>query len=474
MHELKDEQNKRANYIALSEPDVEIEFKMPNDGIEMQYDDWRIPYIGRFVTDEYKKKFCYEDEYLKSCRYIGIYKFQWDGHPDHVDDGCFDDSNYRHYLCVELFDAGPMRGRVKMIEARHRNFWHTTSNWQDHSESEIFEVCGPNEEEIAEYCKLLDLCTRSCAQDEAEALLREVVANSDEYEFLDNNLQCLHSKLTISVVEMTRIITLARSFLEVFFFGTVMEELLEKQGKDWRSDAVESFLSRLDILDFYKGMDLEKLKQEFLMRMCKQGRIVQKFLGVGEHVYVAMLKGTMEERMASPARTIKWGRQGERFLWKGEYGYRNSPLGIPNGSLCFFDRKRFCVGYVTKENTAFKLTRPKDNVSIGRLAPDGMVYNSKGECLGKGWEICANGLSISILEMSLVHRSDFIEVRKWHEHSNYVGYVMECKYAIEGDVNTAKCEKYVWEGTGWDMRWIGLAFFGYVDEELFKKAARES
>lgn len=51
---------------------------------------------------------------------------------------------------------------------------------------------------------------------------------------------------------------------------------------------------------------------------------------------------------------------------------------------------------------------------------------------------------------------------------------MECKYAIEGDVNTAKCEKYVWEGTGWDMRWIGLAFFGYVDEELFKKAARES
>ena len=158
MLEIKDGQDWRPYCIGLSVSELGNQ----HQNAELRYNDWRIPYIGRLVTDEFEKNFNFEDEFLKRCRFIGIHKFQWDGYPDHVEENYYDDSNYRHFLLVELFDSGSMKGRIKTIEAHHRNYWHTDSDWHDHAKTEIREMCVSDAKEISAYCELLNVCTRSC------------------------------------------------------------------------------------------------------------------------------------------------------------------------------------------------------------------------------------------------------------------------------------------------------------------------
>lgn len=456
----------------------------------LQPDDWRIPYIGSLPTAEFEKEFQYNDAFLKSNRFIGIHKFDWEDHPDYVDENHYDESNYRHFLLIRLFESGPMRGRIKSIEAHHRNYWHTDSDWHDHSKNEVRIVRGSDGKEIAEYRKLLDVCTKSCARDEADEFFKTIVSNSDEFNVLDGKLRGPH-EFSISVENMANFITLARSFLEVFFLGDVMERqedlaaafLSERSSLDFLEKGFESFLDRMDIKGFYEGADLEKLKQEFLIRVYKRSACVQRFLGASGRVYGAMIKSMIEERIDSSSRKLKWRGQ-ECFPWERDSKVQgpargpwlNEPSGIPDGSLCFFNRKRSCVGYVTKDCRAFKLACKGDNVSIGGLAFDGMVYNSKGECIGRGKDMSA--IELFCGNVSLRHHDDLIEVGEQRKCRNYVsscnhkyvGYVRECKC----DSCSARCEKYVWNNVGCDMRWIGLAMFGYVDEELIKREMRKA
>lgn len=440
--------------------------------MKVHVDDWRIPYIGRIVTEEFEQKFRYKDEIIGSSRFVGIHKFEWEGHPDRVKENHFDESNYRHFLSVELFDSGAMKGRVKAIEVHYRNYWHTTSNWQDHGEGGVYEVDVNYENEIDEYCKLLDICTKSCSREEAVEIFRTVVANSNEFDIVDGNLKGPHS-LSISVGQMANFITIARSFLEVFFFGALMDDpkdrgLLseyELNLRDPASDAFKRFLDRIDIKVFYQGMNLDKLKQDFLERMYQQGGMLLSFLGVSQRVYTATMMSMVEERVDSPARKIRLGGRREYFGHKVAYSGNNPVAIIPDGSLCFFNRKRICVGYVTRENKVFKYHWSGYQL-LGGLASDGMVYNVKGECLERGWSISANGILCG--ERRIMHFEDRIEVgcdQFGRNSYKYVGYAMECKYERKDESSSAKCEKYVWAKEEWDMRWIGLAFWGHLDDE---------
>lgn len=455
-----------------------MEERRYQEKMKVQVNDWRIPYIGRIVTEEFEKKFRYKDEIIASSRFVGIHKFEWDGHLDYVKENHFDESNYRHFLSVELFDFGAMKGRVKAIEVHYRKYWHTTSNWQDHGEEGVEEVDVNYENEIEGYCKLLDICTKSCSRDEAVDLFRTVVATSEEFDIVNGDLRCRMGGISVGC--MANFIVLARSFLEVFFFGTLMEDIKDEYGAMLSQDQLRvadschdffmHFIDRIDIRAFYDGMDLEKLKQEFVLRMHRQGVVLQRFLGINHRVYVEMIKSMMEDRIDSSERTfLKWG--GCRECW----GLESRPSAcIPDNSLCFFNRKRKCVGYVTNENKAFKYEFGR-YVLVGEMASDGQVYNSNGVCFGCGWHISANGLICN--NVWLRHFEDRVEVSsgKYYHHGDYeyVGYVMVCKYETEGVPSSVRCEKYDWHEEGEDMRWIGLALLGYLDDKKLKIIADE-
>lgn len=125
---------------------------------------WAIPFLGRRLNSACKDKF--KDADTKGFRI----ELPWEGQIEYVSHNVYDDSTYVHELVVAVNSDGPAAGRIKSVHAHHWEYWHTSSNWQDHSESHTYEKREPNEKEVEQYKELLDGWTEGGSLEQIQAL----------------------------------------------------------------------------------------------------------------------------------------------------------------------------------------------------------------------------------------------------------------------------------------------------------------
>lgn len=111
---------------------------------------WAIPFLGRKLNSACKKKF--KDAEIKGFKV----ELPWEGQVGYERHNGYDESTYVHELVVEVNPDSLAGGRIKSVHAHHWEHWHTSSNWQDHSENHSWEKREPNEQEITQYKELLD------------------------------------------------------------------------------------------------------------------------------------------------------------------------------------------------------------------------------------------------------------------------------------------------------------------------------
>ena len=111
---------------------------------------WAIPFLGRRLNSICKSQFKEADTKGFSI------ELPWEGQVKYESHNAYDDSTYVHELVVAVYSEGPAAGRIKSVRAHHWEYWHTSSNWQDHSESHTWEKREPNEKEIEQYKELLE------------------------------------------------------------------------------------------------------------------------------------------------------------------------------------------------------------------------------------------------------------------------------------------------------------------------------
>ena len=116
---------------------------------------WAIPFLGRRLSSVCKSQF-------KEADTKGFSKeLPWEGQVKYESHNAYDDSTYVHELVVAVYSEGPAAGRIKSVRAHHWEYWHTSSNWQDHSESHTWEKREPNEKEIEQYKESVAAAVRS-------------------------------------------------------------------------------------------------------------------------------------------------------------------------------------------------------------------------------------------------------------------------------------------------------------------------
>ena len=132
---------------------------------ELESVPWAIKYIGRRLNSVCMEKFgITEGAGFKL-------ELPWEGQQKYVQHNAYDDSRFEHQLVAEVYAEGPAKGRIKSVRAHHWEHWHTSSNWQDHSESYTHDCRSPNDEEIKCYEKLLDGWTEGGSKEQIDGLL---------------------------------------------------------------------------------------------------------------------------------------------------------------------------------------------------------------------------------------------------------------------------------------------------------------
>lgn len=140
---------------------------------------WAIPFLGRRLNSACKAKF--KDVETRGFRL----ELPWEGQVKHESHNAYDDSTYTHELIVDVYSEGPAAGRIKSVQSPHWEYWHTTSNWQDHGESHTYDRREPNEDEIKRYKELLEGWTEGGSYDQiralSDALAGEVLAEGGKW-----------------------------------------------------------------------------------------------------------------------------------------------------------------------------------------------------------------------------------------------------------------------------------------------------
>jgi len=131
---------------------------------------WAVKYIGRHLNRVCLEK--YKDASIKGFKI----ELPWEGQESYVSYNAYDESHFIHELSISVYPDGPAAGRISDVSAFHWDHWHTSSNWQDHSESSSSNVRLPNEDEIASYEELLDGLTEGGSSEQIDRLV-DVVAD---------------------------------------------------------------------------------------------------------------------------------------------------------------------------------------------------------------------------------------------------------------------------------------------------------
>ena len=414
------------------------------------FDDWRLPYIGRPVNDTFKKSFSWVRDFVMKK------EFAWDDAPDCTTTNIYDSEWCVHYLQVDLYDDGPLKGCIKSIGAYHTKYWHTDSNWHDHAESRNWQVREANRSEISEYCKELNRCTIDNSKEIAFRLFQNAVAYS-----FGNECQLVFDHFSkdwyLKTKEYDVVLSdVAKCVNPCFVFVDFLISRVARSIFNFRSNA-GAFLDRISVAEFYRafGMSGDVMKNAFIGRLKKDKALYLEFVGLSEKVWLAMMSARFDEIVSSRERVV--GVEMGIYSGGGIHKYYNVgyksifAVSIPKGSLCYFNSKGSCVSFVSPNNEVYSMKRCMEDGRMNiRCREEGMVYDDE-KYLG-----VLKGVGIDAGDGYLVEVGEYGAIIKG---GRYLGYVMVFD-GFSGDVGKSPVFNS-WQKKS-DQRLIGLFLSEYV------------
>lgn len=414
---------------------------------ELKIDDWRIPYIGRPVSEAFWQQFA-NGEQPKSAEEVHeqyVYNLSY----EREEENFYDTDQNWYELVIRLTWAGRGVCRITEIIPIHRNVWSTTSDGNDMHRRKTSQSLFLREADLGRCVEVLNACT----EDDLEQLTfnlawfsarknpgGRIVREKDGWRVAFDNARHLTASLRT-------VIRAAYSFPEIFIFPKYASETLSSS-----IGYIDSFfLGYIDIESFYAGFDYELLVRRMIARMVKSMDVVSEVTQQSDKIAKALVRARMEEAVESrPEFTESFGRDTYIKVESLPYEMLRS---IPAGSLCYFDVMGEFAGYVTPEYLAF---RPGEKDSAASLLEDMTVVTAKGESIGLLLDRGFACLNQCLYQYELWHDDDG---RIFYE-DEFVGFARVCELGCNGIL---KLVRYVAPtGDNIDSRWMGLPVLGFV------------
>lgn len=465
------------------------------------YEDWRIPYVGRTVNEKFWVKFersirkvgtmCQEQ--VQACHTIDS-KFEQEN--DH------DTSSTSHTLCVN-FVPGSNPLVIESIIGSHHYHWHTSSNWQDHSESR--DSTSFNQKDIPTYQAILEDTTvpafYGIRHDYALSLFKK--AKSHCLKLVNERIiKCKDKTWSFGGVTSTRLIEIlayAKTFPELFFaFDYACSVPLFKpliKGLTGKSGTLISILRFVDKWRFYYGysddLSYDNKRQSAFDRLTKQCGVFGDLLSMPPKMIRSMIAIKSEMRLSAKPddyfTCLKDYRDVAVSDWESN--------AIPDGTFFYFSWDSRPLGVVTPDGMAhewgkelkigfdYEAKPPNDRVIknqiVGSMNDNCEVIDANGEVL------CKIDRNKGIVKpLTLCDKPAYKVLLDDDGHvlygTEYVGYVLRARITPTEGNEEDTCYKHFSlvpfssaDLTKSDKRLSGLALFSYISRDELKELQRD-
>ena len=181
------------------------------------YDDWRIPFIGRRVNEKFWEKFQKQDDLLKDdpCAYLCLEKT---GEALNRHDSEYHLHSLKVYLEKEKNGDGFV---IKSLLGCHYTLFSTDSNWRDmHERHQTYYVCP---DDIEKYIEILDPCTEEIYDEKWHDFILGLflLVKSTDNRFanypIEKNSYGYFIFAGVHSAQMAKLLSYSQLFLEPFF-----------------------------------------------------------------------------------------------------------------------------------------------------------------------------------------------------------------------------------------------------------------
>jgi len=319
--------------------------------------EWCLPYLGRRIKHDAH----HTVQYVGS----GTYRkdFPWEGVSAYKQLNAFDSESNEHYLA---FKGCPMAGeasrtadngdRIVSVVAHHVHTWETTSNWQDHHEAHSRSVREPTEEEIVQYCRLLDECTISDNEVRILKTLREAafIRGSElNHDGLESRFRFFCDKSWLPVSMISRVMDWGRISLAAFLSRDF--RLGHRISTEEQEDAgLQDLIDVISLEDFYKDIGgFESYKDAYLASTLRankdwgqwdDGRRLQWM--ANEYIGLECRQRRGQLLLSGISRELKFDTRDEKHAAGGNRFSSLSWKRTEGVLFCVFDRAGYCIGAV--------------------------------------------------------------------------------------------------------------------------------
>ena len=352
------------------------------------YDDWRIPFIGRRVKENFWEKFQKQDDLLKDdpCAYLCLEK-TGEALNRH-------DSEYHlHSLKVYLERENKGDGFViKSLLGCHYTLFSTDSNWRDMHERHQTYYVSPDD--IEKYIEILDPCTEEIYDETWHDFILGLflLVKSTDNRFancpIEKNSYGYFIFAGIHSAQMAKLLSYSRLFLEPFFAPHYARSLSLFSGLICEHDieAISALLGRIDLNCFLGGAkELTACKSRAFSRMMDRLPIACDLFKMTPQSMVAYLEMRYDERISRGKHDFS-----EKAiigkLTKESFASQIDARNIPLELLFYFTLDLKLKGFVTPDGSAFLIGSrrpflPDSAKPIGKTLNDGTVIDSAGRAL---------------------------------------------------------------------------------------------
>jgi len=357
----------------------------------MKSDKWFSPYIGLCVNERFDSLF-----------QNGVREMPWVRHGRFESTNCYDEAENVHNLYVDICHEGPFRGFIENVRTCHHHYFKTTSNAQDHAESYDFEVRSPNQREIVEYCSLLNSIS-NIQEDPKEIkydddvyerlkwlgfkVFQAVVSKEHEFHITRNEYE--HAKYNY-VLEGPRCRIYASSVVpwlfplykdpSLFFSDCSARSWgLSLHGRYENEDDIRWLVHHLDVASYYQylGVEPECRKVQLENELLGTFNSINELVGLNSAEINKRVQRFSCELFLDPVRNYSLLRREAYEELTTGLSVGGPSFEMPIGSICFFDERRKCVGYVDESGRCF--LAPRFDNAVGWIDDNGSVYNSANE-----------------------------------------------------------------------------------------------
>ena len=352
------------------------------------YDDWRIPFIGRRVKENFWEKFQKQGDLLKDdlCAYLCLEETQ--------EDLNWADSEYRLHSLKVYFEKEKMGDGfvIKSLLGCHYTCFSTTSNWQDHHERRETYYVSP--EDFEKYIEILDPCTEEIYYETWHDFIFGLflLVKSTDKRFancpIEKNSHGYFIFAGIHSAQMAKLLSYSRLFLEPFFAPHYARLIPLFSGLicEYNIDAISALLGRIDLNSFVGGTkDLTACKNRAFSRMMDRLPIACDLFEMAPKSMAAYLEMRYGERTSREKHDLN-----EKAiigkLTKEHFANQIDARNIPLESLFYFTLDLNLKGFVTPDGSAFLISSrwpflPDSAKPIGKTLSDGTVIDSAGRAL---------------------------------------------------------------------------------------------